>query len=454
MRCLKWILTSLALLPGSSLALPTFVPATSFFRSPQSEFKSGQTNRVNLEKNLLRTEAALSYYATWNRKGYLLPADDLLLDVHCASRLTLKENSLLLDADRTDGKSVAELSRGAEVELRATRNHWARVYSSSKKKEGWLPLMRLEARNEDTGVYVPLIDTFLRDQADSQGKLLTTIPRRARLEALEILANGWIRVRYEGQTGYVDLHHVAARADFAVWAWHPQKNWLLVSHREGANLKTPTGEVLPLKEIQAYATHAGRAIVIQTESDQQPPLRAHVDIHRVEATLWGVSQLEGHGEVWWKKEALLMEDRDSKSESILTTEELLSREVFSYALKGVQKPEGLVSAKGIWRTDDGLRWTKIDQFGDEDLPVSINNDGSWYVGSYRSKNQGKNFEAFIRWDDLARLIEADLHRPARYLKLQKVESLPNSRVEIQVDTGIRRLRLQGLIGTSAWKVLR
>jgi hypothetical protein len=457
MRCLKWILTSLVLSlvafgPGhAGAALSSLPAATTFFRSSESSFPSGQSNRIQLERQLVRTEQEFSYQVSWNQKNYTLKAEDLLRDLQLSALTQLKENSQLLDDTRSNARGVAELSKGANVELLSTRQHWARVKSA--KGTGWLPLHRLEARNDDAGLFVPLIDTFLRERPKNSGPVKTTIPRRTRLKALEILAEGWIRVSHNGQSGYVDLHHVASRADFATWAWRKNKGWLTVSHREGAKVKMRSGEVILLNDLVGYSPNPHRGLVLQNETKTSPPLRAQVEIKKIQATVWGVSDLDAHGEVWWKKEFLLVED-DRIEQGTLTTEELLKRSVFSYALTGTKKIEGLVSAQGIWKTLDGLKWTRISMFGDQNLPVAIHPDGWWLVGSQGSRDKGASFESFIRWDTLAQTIEFKLGRPPRYLKLQKVESRPGSKVQITVDTGIKRLSLKGSLLGNTWKITR
>lgn len=453
MRDLKWILRSLslALFVSSTTwaAVPTLPAATAFYRSPQSVFTSGQTARSNLERKRVRTEYELSHQVKWDGKVYVLKADDLLRDLHCLGTATLKENSRLLDDRRSDAKTAGELPAGTEVTILQVRAHWARV--KHQDREGWLPAHRLVARNEDAGVFVALIDTFLRDKPSNRSPIRTTLPRRTRLTAEEFTADGWIRVTVNGRQGYVDSHHLAGRADFAVWAWKKAGAWVLVSHREGTVVKGKNGETIPLADIIAYSPNAAKGIVTQIESAVLPPLRSHVEIVKTEATVWAVSDLDGHGEVWWKQNSLVMDDQKHDGEW-LTTEQLLRRNVFSYALTGTAKIQGLVSADGVWKTVDGRRWTRLPDFGTQNLPVAIHPEAGWFVGSFRSPDQGKTFEPFIRWDALTRTIEENLRRPPRYVKLQKVEPLPSSRVQILVDTGVRRLSLRAHLLGNVWQI--
>jgi hypothetical protein len=228
----------------------------------------------------------------------------------------------------------------------------------------------------------------------------------------------------------------------------------MVTHREGAFVRTKSGEKIKLSAVRAYSANPAKGIVMQNDPTVRPPLRAHVLVRKTEATLWGVSRLDGHGDVWWKKESIVLQDKPQRA-TWLTTEELLERDLFSYALtKDTKAPRGLASAKGIWKTEDGLKWTKLPEFGDQDLPVSIHPAGAWFVGTQQSGDEGKTFEPFIRWDSLTRTVEESLQRPPKFLRLQRIEALPSAQVEILVDTGVRRLSLRSPLHAQAWRVVK
>lgn len=434
-------------------AVPTLPDATSFFRTPESQFKSGQTSRFRLELTQLRTDFRAFSIVEWNKKTYTLGPEDLLLDLHCQQRGQAKAALELLAEPKQDAPRRGRLEQGQEVDILQIRGHWVQVRSSQKKVEGWVIGSQLHGINEDLGLFVPLIDTFLRDKPGHDGRVLTTIPRRQRLTYTRIFDSGWLEVSHRGRRGYVDLHHLTHRSDFADWAWIPGTGWVLVSHREGGHIKTRDGRSFALRLARGFTPHLGRGIVVQSESSNSPPLRARVDIRRQERVIWAASLLPGHGEVWWQKSSNVVEETPL-STAALSTEELLKRDVYSYALNGSKKPQGLVSAKGIWRTLDGLRWSKIDQFGDQDLPVALHSNGLWIVGAYQSTDQGLSFEPYIKWDDLTRSVEKELLRPPRYLKIQQVEALPSSKVQLLVDTGVRRLKLRGHLDGRSWSVAR
>ncbi|MBX2986353.1 MAG: SH3 domain-containing protein [Bdellovibrionaceae bacterium] len=441
MKALLWTLPAAWMVlftPPRAGALTVLPSATSFYRSQNSLFASGQTSRANLEKKLLRQEQETHLQVKWDKRDFTLRDEDVIRDLQCAKTVLLRENSQLLADSRGDAGPRGEVSRGARAELLQTRPPWARI--RARGQEGWLPLSRLENVNDDPGVFVALIDTFVRERAADAGRVLTTLPRGARVTPLAHLAGGWIRARVGEKTGFIDSHHLVGRADFATWAWRHKHGWVLVSHREGDVLKTRDGKNLPLAEVTGYNTDPRRAVVSRLR-EPGPPLRAHVEIQRTDATVWAVSQLDGHGEVWWKKQNLVVSAGPARGDT-LSTEELLKRHVFSYSLVGTQKIQGLVSAKGVWKTEDGATWTRLSQFGDQDLPVAIRGRDGWFVGVHQSRDRGESFEPYLRWDLLSRNIESKLQRPPRYVRLQKVSPLDDGSIELLIDTGIRRLTLK------------
>ncbi|MBX3041103.1 MAG: SH3 domain-containing protein [Bdellovibrionaceae bacterium] len=445
---MKWILTSLALgAPQTLFAAPSWVAATSFYRSPEALFPSGQTGKAALEKALVRQEQELFFQVKWNGKESRLAFDEGIIDLFCIRTARLKENTVLLSEPRSDAKNTATLSLGDDVKILERSRNWMKVQHA--KGSGWVLWNRIEAKNDDHGLYLPVIETFLRKSPSHQAAVLTTILRGTRLQALSYEPSGWMRVQHGNQTGYVDLQHLAGRADFAAWAWERGKGWFLSSHREGAFLHSVDQRKVPLSDILGFAPTENRLIVSRNETGSPIPLRARAEISNINLTLWGVSRLNDHGEVWWKKDLFMLSAQAPQTET-LTTEQLLKREIFSYAIEDKKQIRGLASSQGIWKTDDGRVWRKISIFGDQDLPVAIHPKGTWLVGTYRSSDQGNNFENSIRWDELARTVERKLNQVPKRLTLKKLEILPSSEVEIQLDTGSRSLSLRSRLDESAW----
>lgn len=449
MGCLKWILTS-PLLFGATLATaaPSWTAATSFFRSREAQFPSGQVARPVLEKGLLREEQELFFDVRWNGVASKIPIEDGIIDLFCAREAVLQENLLLLKEPRREAASVASLKKDQTVEVIELRRHWMRVKAGAH--EGWVLWSRLKAKNEDLGAFLPIVDTFLRQSPSHDSKVLTTLPRGSRLISLGFDESGWMKIKTRQFEGYVDLQHLAGRSDFAAWAWEKDKGWFLASHREGAFLKTKDDRKVPLSKILGYAPFESRLIVSRTADPKRLPVRAHAEILNVNITSWAVSDISGHGEVWWRKDLTLLSSAEPRPE-ILTTEQLLARPVFSYAIAGTKNIQGLASSKGIWKTTDGRFWQKIKIFGDQELPVAIHPKGAWLVGTHRSFDGGQTFENSIRWDEFARSIEQKIQKTPSRITLRKLDILPNSEIQIQIDTDGRRVSLRSVLDSNSWR---
>ncbi len=429
--------------------LQTAVP---FYRSAQSAFVSGQASRSRLEERILRSELEVQFQTRWDNKNYLLKGETFLRDIQLAKEVTTRSGAQLLAEKKSTAFVLETLPAAEPLQILECDEYWAKVLRLKNKSQGFIPLHLLQARSEDKGYYINVVDTYLRATNKDGAEIITTIPRLTRLEAVSF-SKAWMRVRYQNYTGFVDLNHFVSRADFANLVYHPRKHWVTVTHRENNFMITPDKDRIPLSDIWGFLTNPSRAIVIDNSlKANTPPFQARVEILKPDVRLWSVSLLEGHGEVWWKKTADLEISATATDE--ITTEQLMKRKIFSVSFAGRNSLRGLVSADGIFRSEDGLVWKKIPQFFSQNYPVSIHPDGTWFVGSFKSLDQGKQFDPFIRWDHLAQAIESAIHRSPKILKLTRIDSLPHSRVQIQVDTGSQNIKLRSSLLGDTWEVIK
>lgn len=430
----------------SAASAPHLPQATEFFRFPAAPLASGQAARSLLEKTLKRTELDPSFHLQWNNKKYIVNKAAVVTEQDCLSLGRLKENSALLSEPASNGIIRRQLERKTEVRILDTKQNWARVRVG--KQVGWLPLHRLEPLADDPGVYISLVDTYIRKAPGRSSDIRSTLPKGTRIQVTGFFS-GWFRFTHENKSYFVDADHFVGRPDFALWAWKKSKEWVPVTHREGTFLRTKSGDLISLTYITAFNGNTKKAIVLHPEEGATPPLRAHAEIQRKEVTLWAVSDLPGHGTVWWKQNR----EVETEAPGRIPTEELLKRKIFSYALVGSKDVRGLISADGVWRTTDGQYWEKIPSFEEQNVPVAIHSDGTWFAGAFKSEDEGRTFQPFIKWDELAKTLEAALSRRPRYLRLQKIEPLPESRLRVLVDTGVRRVSLRTHLDGDSWQIM-
>ncbi|NUN05274.1 MAG: hypothetical protein HUU57_05895 [Bdellovibrio sp.] len=438
--------------PATFAALSTDAEtALSFYRDRNSLFPSGQVSRTTLEARLLRSENEIVFRSRWDKKEFRLEADQIIRDIQVARFVENKDAGAILSAKRSEAPALKKIPAKTTLEILNVDDFWAQVKEPKENIIGWLPLHHLQSRHDDLGYFMNIIDTYLREQPLANGKVITTIPRLHRLIPLEI-TKSFLKVQYAEHIGYVDITNFISRADFANLAYHPRKGWQRALYRNNNVLLSQAGLTLPLKEILGYVTDSNRGVVVRGHGVL--PLRARVNIVKLEANNWGVSRVDGHGEVWWKKKNLLLTTPTPLSASTLTTDELMKRELYSVAFENKNSLKGLVSSEGVYRTEDGVTWTWLPQFGKKNYPVSIHPNGTWFVGSFKSSNRGKSFEPFIRWDHIAQAIESAYHKNPKIMRLTQIEALENSRILIHVDTGSRNIKLRGLIGDIRWDVIK
>lgn len=441
---------------------PFFVPAAgatnspkaiSFYRDKTSLFPSGQASRNVLEEKLLRSETEILFVSSWDKKEFLLEGEQLLRDIQLSRFVDARVDCKLLSFNRSNAPPVKSISAKTQLEVLAVEGFWARVKEKDSSVQGWITLPYLQPRHDDLGYFANIMDTYLRKEANSTAQILTTVPRLSRVIPLEINKN-FLKINYQNKIGYADITDFVSRADYANFAYHPKKNWMPVSHRNNDNLINKQGEQIPLKEILGYATNSHRGVVVRADSSYGPPLRSRVEITKLEAHDWGISALDGHGEIWWKKKNLLLENAQSSAQDSISTDTLMKREIYSIAFENKNSIRGIVSSEGVYRTDDGATWTLIPQFGKKNYPVSIHPNGVWFVGPFKSLNQGKSFEPFIRWDQIAQAIESTYHRNPKILRLTRIEALPNSQIQIHVETGHNKVKLRSFLHGFLWNVIK
>ena len=440
-------------LPAAHAALATDASAAiSFYRTKESFFASGQASRTILENKLISTQIESTYRVRWDRKEYELEAKQILKDIQVAKLVDTNAACQLLSLNRNDSGAIKVLNAGATVEILETDDYWARVKTYKDKVTGWVPLSMLKNRHDDVGVFVNIMDTFMRAEPHSFARVITTLPRLSRVEPLGF-EKGFMKISINNVVGFVDVNHFASRADFSNLAFVDSK-WIPITHRNGEYLVSAQRAQIPLQRALGYVTSATRGVVTRAMPNG-PQLLSRVEITSPEANIWALSKVDGHGEVWWKRNSAAHETTRITEKNTITTDELMKREIYSIAFESKSSVRGVVSAEGVYTTEDGLTWKQIPQFGKQNYPVYIHPKGQWFVGSYKSTNQGQSFEPFIRWEVVADAIEASIHRNPKLLRLTQIEAVSPTQIIINVDTGSSKIKLMSSLNDSThWSVLK
>lgn len=354
-----------------------------FFRSPQSQFPSGQASQNTLAKNKVRTVTENTYLVNRDKKTFWIAAEKVL--------------------------------RADDLEDHTAYN---------------------------------VIPSSVRKGPDWSTESLMKIPPRTRLEILKI-ENSWAKVKFQSVEasliGYVDLNNLIVKADFASFAMTDKNEWRPIKYRELAHLVTDTNDRIPIDQIQKLRTRSELGIVLIRDDKLGLSLKNHVSIQKTEGGSWVLSELKGHGLVYWKNQ--MRSDiiaKKPETEEIIDTEALLKKEIHNVAFHPKNPKWGLASADGVYLTNDGENWRRLPQFQKQTHPVSIDQDGTLIVGSFQSKNFGKSFSSYIRWEKIARLIEINDAKPPQVMNLIGTNYDENGFLVLTIDNGSKKIKVRGL----------
>lgn len=404
-------------------AAPT-VKAEPFFRSPGALFPSGEARPADLEKNKIRDYHELAFNVQKDGRLYRLAPELILRDVDLSFR-------------------VAHLRSSQTGVLVGRKDAWAFVVTDSAKDRQWWALTEVIPVPDDLGLAVPLMPVQLRSAAKWSAKLIKEIPTGTRLRLLRI-QDHWVEVSpvvEPSKKGWVDLGALVLKHDFATFALPRKGKWTPVRYRQGPHFVLSSGEKLPIEDVKALMTRPDLAMIAQSLPAEGLRLRSFVTITSWDFVRWTLSRLPGHGEVYWK--SLLQNSRQSVAQDFLSFDEILKRPVFSVAFDPNNPRRGIISAEGIFKTEDGLNWERVKSFQNDNLPVAISPQGEFFVGSFRSTDSGKTFLPYLKWEQVTKLIEGKNRKAPKVLRLVRVEPLGNHKVRIEVDNGARLARLQG-----------
>lgn len=403
------------------------ISARSFYRRPDSLFPSGQVHPDELIKRKTREFHEINYVIQKDKFNLKVPTAVLLRDMDLSEKL-------------------AHAKTGEVGLVAGTRGPWAYVVGTNSKQKSWWSLNEGLPIPEDKGLAIPLTRTSLRKTPEWKTEILQDLKPLTRLHLLAF-HDDWLEVSLvtnPSMRGYVDLSSVILKHDFASFILPEGGKWTPVRYRQGAMMITSSGEKVAIGKVQSLMTRPDLGILTQDLDSTGLFQRSFVTIKNWESLKWGVSQLPGHGEVFWKDDGSM-----DGSTSLATAKgsipftEILKKPIFSVSFHPANPRFGVIAAEGIFMTTDGLNWRKISMFDSDNLPVAISADHEIFVGHFRSQDQGRSFHPYLKWEQIAAMMENKQKHGARILRLVKIQPLGNKKVEIEIDTGAKKAHLQG-----------
>jgi hypothetical protein len=405
--------------------------AVKFYRNPRSLFPSGEINRKELEKNWQQDFSESSYLVQRDKRQFWVKAASVARDLQL---------SQTVHSNRTQKDYQVRQVAGAFI-----------LGSTDGKAPEWLPLSDLSPLPQDLGVAMTLTNTQLHEKPNWKSDSILSVPSGSRLQILN-LDDTWAEVTFESVgkiTGWVDLNNLILKYDFASFASVDQKSWIPILYREGSELVSGDHKRIPLEKVKALVTKPNLAISIVTDDSEKLLLRQNLTLLRTEFQSWSRSRIAGHGDVFWKKD-FNPELKETNLESGISFEELMKRDIVAVSFHPKNSNLAIASAQGIFLTMDGKKWKKLPIFQSQNHPVLIDAQGSIYVGSQRSQDDGKSFSPFFRWESLTPLVEQRQKSAVQQLKIRSLASPRPGILKMEVETNLGAISLaarsnQGLI---------
>jgi hypothetical protein len=361
-----------AIQPDYYLKKPEQVP---YFKSTKSLFPSGSASLDQLKKTVVKTQSSTENAYQWNKIFFSENELKPLFATHL-SNYVISNNS-------NDRLKVLEASTKSLNVLNEITGFTTKV-----------DIRDVHADAYDFGTSIALKDIYLKTKADDKSETQTTIPQGTRLK-VEKFAGKYALVNYQMYRGYIQLSEIMNKVDLASFVF-ASNQWHKVSHREFDQIITDKKVKIQLDQIKGMITPNNVGLI--ASSNQKIPLWSQVTLLKTTLTQWQQSKTKDQGLVWWRP--------NKEYEQIYySIDELLKKNVSSVSFHPYNSMKGLVSADGVYITQNGNQWRKLSQFDSYNGPVYYFNDNLIFVGHFRSLDGGKSFENYIQIDKLASAIE-------------------------------------------------
>lgn len=435
---------SLKLLGALEPSLDSAIP---FFKEISSQFPSGQAKKSDLLSSTQSSMTDFLFRISYDEKNYFVKHNSLLREIELASKARVKSKVALSLLAEIGSSRMSWIEKGESVEIINQRGAWSRV-KTRKNQIGYLLISDLEADESDTKVYMNLVTTPVYKEAHDKSPLLFQILPHTKLQLVQIV-NGFGFFKTESKMGFVPMSQVIGRSDFAELGWNIKlKKWQNISYRNGSKLVVK-GQMDRVDLMNFTAFRGRKNAALMAQAGHIVGLGARVQIEEAMAHKWNESYLKGHGLIWWKTDLT----KTSRQKKIITTADLLKKNLSGISYNP-QLKKGLASAGGIYQTRDGKTWSKLDFFGNQDWPVLIHSSGVWFVGSYKSSDEGESFQPFLKWSEIVKKMQdSQPRRSVPFLKVVGLSSLNQQWMKIKIDTGAKLASIKADPISNEWNLI-
>ncbi len=395
-----------------------------YFKSPNSSFPSGSATEAFLKKNqivhTLKSEIAYQY----KNKAYTNQDLKPLFPTHIS-------------------QSVIHIKSKKRWSVLETKVDSILCFDTKTKQTMQFRIDEVATDPYDIGFAMTLKDSFLKKTPEKKSDTLTTVPQGQRFSVIKY-KNGFAEVSYKSYIGFINVNEVITKFDFANYIYSKNR-WHLIRSREFDSVITFDNKKIHFSEVMGMITPEKIGVI--ASKNQKLSLWSRVQSVKAMKIDWIQSKIKDHGNVWWKPESEVAEE-------IYTIDELLKKDIASVSFHPTDPLKAILSAHGVYMTEDGYHWKPLKEFKNFHGPVHYFNDLMIFIGNYRSTDQGKTFENYIQIDKLALAIQSELGFLPKQVKVKRISTLPNYYLKIEIETGNRRIKMQSPLFAQSWSLIK
>ena len=400
-----------------------------------SRFPSGVHPREWLELRTKETQVQRWFRVVTNGTYGWLPEDHVLTSVKLSSIARMIRDEPDRSQPLMDSLREHRIAKGSQVIILEVAGSWARcrvLGDGSPNQDSWI---LNEALSRDPGNQIERGLTYreapMRLTPKADKKPFDRLPAFREISVLNSVANTtgqWIEIQIDNGTAWIERSNV----------WLPQdmKDGSIRAMTAGLELRSS-----PLPNADVVRRLAGSEILKVVNSKY---------------VRWGRVKVPEHGMLWWP----ISEDRSDGPGAIppmkLSTQDLLGRSIYDMASSPSIPGLRFASARGVFKSRDGIQWSMIPKFEDKNYPIVIAKGGLLFVGPYLSSDHGENFEQWIRWDRLVEALKRSTGSPPARMRISALHAIDaeGNSIELTLDVGRSSpVRIGTLDRGLSWKLL-
>ncbi len=448
------VFTALSLFTHTSLQ----ANSTSVYKSPSSGAHSGQMNVETLNKKTSHVISKQWQKVTWGEDTIGWIRHSLVFDEwNLARRVFATESTPLRKRPFWTSNPTHELKRGTSLKILRVQENWLEV--ETKKLSGWVDKAQVAILPNHWGYMVTRQKTPLRTRPTTKSKPTSTLKPGVRVTP-KSFSGEFVEIEWEGKRQFAPFYSLLSRLDYAKKI-RVKSGWKDVLFVIGELVQTNEDNFVKIEDIQALVGNDKRAFVISGKANLRKRPDPGSDVVKqlgqfypltILETLnikWGKAQIAKNESLWWKTSDFIGERQPAISPKThikrmeistahnpkiqpegalaglktLTTDALFGRKIFDMATSPKIPNLMFASADGIYKSLDGQSWEKVPQFGRHNYPLAVANDGTIYVGPYRSIDHGNTYSQFVRWDVVLNALAKKGVKRAQQVRLRDLEIL-------------------------------